>query len=113
MLLCIRAIFLQRMKLISYIFSFYLIVLSVVPCCSFDDSGNEITEQGINHENQEEDCGGCSPFFSCEGCAAATVTVEAVRFEIIPAQCIIVYTGYIQNSLPGIDYDFWQPPKIV
>lgn len=88
-------------------------MLSVVPCCSLDDCDNEITEQGVSHESQEEDCGGCSPFFSCEGCAATTVTVEPVCFEITPAQCIIVYTGYIQNPLPDIDYDFWQPPKIV
>lgn len=112
MLLCIRVIFLQLMKFAGYIYSFYLIVLSVVPCCSLDDCDNEITEQGVSHESQEGDCGGCSPFFSCEGCAATTVTVEPVCFEITPAQCIIVYTGYIQNPLPDIDYDFWQPPKI-
>jgi hypothetical protein len=100
-------------KLVSYIFSFYLILLSVVPCCSPDDCNNEITGQEISHESKEEDCGGCSPFFSCEGCAAATITVEPVHFEIAPTQGIIVHAGYIQSSLPDIDFDFWQPPKIV
>jgi hypothetical protein len=109
---------LQQVKLLSYILAFYLILLSAVPCCAFDNCPDDKmdlsagSEQAEKHENGDDDCGSCSPFFSCEGCATATVSFEPVQFEIVPTPLVSVYTGYIQTSLPQIGYDFWQPPKI-
>lgn len=100
------------MKIVGFILAFYLILLSAVPCCAFDVCPNDKTEQATDHENGEEDCGNCSPFFSCEGCATATIAFEPTAFEIIPITNSSVYTGYIQKTLPGVEYDFWQPPKL-
>lgn len=100
------------MKLISCILAFYLILLSVVPCCSFDDCEDDITTLPANHENEPEDCGNCSPFFSCEGCATAIIAFLPAQFGITPLITSAIYPEYIQSSLPDIDYDFWQPPKL-
>jgi hypothetical protein len=101
------------MKIAGYILSFYLILLAAVPCCAFDDCPEDKTELAAEHEAEEDDCGTCSPFFSCEGCSAATIAYEPTPIEIAPLQSLTVYTVYIQTTLPSIDYDFWQPPKLV
>ncbi len=100
------------MKFLYFIFTFYIFTLSAVPCCAFDSCPDDKMEQAEQHESSDDDCGNCSPFFSCEGCATATVAFEPVQFEITLAQLLSVYTGYVQNSLTQIDDDFWQPPKI-
>ena len=100
------------MKFTGFILAFYLILLSAVPCCSFDDCPDDKTELATNHENGDEDCGNCSPFFSCEGCAMATIVYHPVQFEFSSLQASPVYSTYLQLSLPQVDYDFWQPPKL-
>lgn len=100
------------MKFISYILAIYLVVLAAVPCCAFDSCPDDKTEQAVNHEKGDEDCGNCSPFFSCEGCATASIAVEPLQIEPISIPEIAVYSPYTQQQLPKVDYDFWQPPKI-
>ena len=100
------------MKCAGYILAFYLILLSAVPCCTFDSCPDDKTEQANTHEPGNDDCGNCSPFFSCEGCATATIAFEPAELKITPIIISSVYTAYIQSSLPSIEYDFWQPPKL-
>lgn len=100
------------MKLISYILAIYLVVLAAVPCCAFDSCPDDKTEQAANHEKGDNDCGNCSPFFSCEGCATASISIEPIQIETIITIDSPVYSVYTQQQLPKVDYDFWQPPKI-
>jgi hypothetical protein len=99
-------------KLLSYILACYLLLLSVVPCCVFDDCPDDKIEQSSNHENGDDDCGNCSPFFSCEGCAAATIFYQPVEFDFSSQLVLSVHTNYLQAPLSQIEYDFWQPPKV-
>jgi hypothetical protein len=100
------------MKFCAYILAFYLILLAAVPCCTIDNCPDEQTEQTAGHERTDEDCGTCSPFFSCEGCAAATGAYEPIQFDFAIEGCSPIYTQYQQASLSEADLDFWQPPKI-
>ena len=104
------------MKCVSYILAFYLILLSVIPCCAFDNCPDDkpehkIAEQKTNHQENEY-CGNCSPFFSCEGCATATIAFSPLNFQVPFIQQRSVYAMYIQSLLPHIDYDVWQPPRL-
>jgi hypothetical protein len=102
------------MKLTGYILAFYLILLSVVPCCSFDSCPDDkvATEQADQHESGDKDCGACSPFFNCEGCAPATINVNTSSFAILSPEVKRVYTGFIPSFIPNVHYDFWQPPRL-
>jgi hypothetical protein len=100
------------MKIAGFILSFYLILLAAVPCCAFDDCPDDKTEMAAEHESGDDDCGTCSPFFSCEGCATATIAFQPVPLTIEPVTTSSVFTTYIQIALPKVDYDFWQPPKL-
>jgi hypothetical protein len=102
------------MKIFAYIFSVYLALLTVIPCCVFDDCPDDKaeTEQSANHENGDEDCGTCSPFFSCEGCASASVNTSILSFTLAPFTVTKTYTEFLLPFMPDVHYDFWQPPKI-
>jgi hypothetical protein len=92
-----------------------MLLLAVFPCCAFDDCPEDKMqkEQGGNHENGDEDCGTCSPFFNCEGCASATATVEPIHFNIISLPVKQVYAGFLSSYSYDIQYDFWQPPRAI
>lgn len=107
------------MKLFGYILAFYIIGLAAVPCCIIDNCPDDKTEQAEKHESGDEpacpadrDCGTCSPFFSCESCAGATISFQPPPFEFSSPETSPVYTVYQQSSLPYADFDFWQPPKL-
>lgn len=106
------------MKIVGFLLAFYLILLSAIPCCAFDNCSDDKTalyvtgEQDSNHEKEDGDCDNCSPFFNCEGCATATIAFEPASLEFFPIISSSVYTGFIQLALPGVEYDFWQPPKL-
>jgi len=102
------------MKIFACIFSLYLALLTVIPCCAFDDCPDDKaeTEQAANHENGDEDCGTCSPFFNCEGCATASVNTSIVSFTLTPLTVSKSYTEFLEPFMPDVHYDFWQPPKL-
>ena len=100
------------MKFCGFILAFYIILLATIPCCAFDSCPDEKTAQSTNHQPGDEDCGNCSPFFNCEGCATATIAFEPAQLEITAIKIPSVYTTYIQTALPSVEYDFWQPPKL-
>jgi hypothetical protein len=100
------------MKCCGFIFAFYLILLSAVPCCIYDDCAGDKTELAASHDNEDKDCGNCSPFFSCEGCACASIVFDPNFPENVTANTTLVFPDYIQSSLPDVDFDFWQPPKL-
>lgn len=100
------------MKIAAYILAFYLILLAAVPCCAVEYCPEDAAELAADQENNEEDCGNCSPFFNCEGCATTSISVEPINFGINSFDIILVYNDYILTTLPGIEFDFWQPPRM-
>jgi hypothetical protein len=100
------------MKLFGYLLAFYIITLSAVPCCSFDNCSEDKTEQNSNHKQGDDDCGNCSPFFTCAGCTGFAFTIEPLLIQSSSSISSKIFTGYIESSTPDIYYDFWQPPKI-
>jgi len=100
-------------KVLAFILSAYLVFLFAVPCCTFDNCAEDKIALQTDHENNNEDCGSCSPFFTCTGCSGFTVTADEINAEIISFFSNNQYPGYIVLSIPEINYDFWQPPKLV
>jgi len=102
------------MKIFAYIFSIYLALLTVIPCCTFDDCPDDKvkTEQSADHESGDKDCGSCSPFFNCEGCASASVSSTIALFTLEPLAVVKSYTEFLEPFMPDVHYDFWQPPKL-
>ena len=100
------------MKVIAFILSAYLLFLIAVPCCAFDSCPEDKTEQAADHENGDGDCGNCSPFFTCIGCTGFTLSIADINTGVLSFFSGNQYAGYIVSSIPDVNYDFWQPPKL-
>lgn len=100
------------MKIIYFIFSFYLLVLSVYPCCLEHDYADERvkTEQTVDHRDDYEksECESCSSFATCGSCPGFTfVNLEELNFKkssFSPANYQQIY-GYKDSLF------LWRPPK--
>ena len=101
------------MKVIAFILSAYLLFLFAIPCCTLDNCPEDKIAQETNHEKGDDDCGSCSPFFTCTGCSGFTISFETTNLEIAPAFSGQQFARYILRSIPDVHYDFWQPPKLV
>jgi hypothetical protein len=99
------------MKVIAFILSAYLIVLLAVPCCSFDNCPEENIPIQTEHEEQNKDCGSCSPFFTCTSCSGFTVSA-LINSELISFISHNQYPSFNVSIVPDMNYDFWQPPKL-
>ena len=103
------------MKLAGWILTLYLTLLAVIPCCAFDDCPEDKTQTELpaDHEKGDEDCGNCSPFFNCSGCASSSINVPTISFHLNSIVAPRSYTNFIHPYIPEVHYDFWQPPKLV
>jgi hypothetical protein len=101
-------------KVFSFILTAYLLFLHTVPCCAIDNCKDELTITGQVADHEEEDkndCGNCSPFFTCTACAGFILSVENTVIKTIPSFCANHYTGYILAPVTDVHFDFWQPPR--
>ena len=111
------------MKISTYIFTFYMLTLSLVPC---GDGGGGIVElikhlNGIehhhvsDHQQHSKGCGDdtCTPFCVCN-CCSMTINVPTIaNLTEVPLKFISGTTlAYNSNFYPsGYLSSIWQPPK--
>ncbi|HMR90852.1 MAG TPA: hypothetical protein PKC69_00995 [Chitinophagaceae bacterium] len=100
------------MKVVAFIFSFYILLLAVFPCCIVDDCPDDKTELVADHSAGDEDCGTCSPFFSCEGCSFATTTPDAGAFSVSSLPVQKIFSLYYPAALPPGVSAHWRPPQL-
>ena len=103
------------MKAFGFILAFYIMLLSAVPCCAFDNCPDEkaTTAQTGQHESGDDDnCGSCSPFFNCATCASVTIDLQQASAEPATTTLKKTYSDFIQPIIAKVHYDFWQPPRL-
>jgi hypothetical protein len=103
------------MKVLSFILSAYLLFLNAVPCCAIDNCSDQFVSAGqvANHEeDNKNDCGNCSPFFTCTACAGFTLSVETTCIKTSPSFSSSHHARYILSPVTDVHFDFWQPPRL-
>lgn len=105
------------LKLPIYILSFYLLLLSLVPCCAWDECPDEkqagIVELPDHQSGDDDDCGTCSPFFNCAGCATVISLPVAMHVTLVKqAGPDSEYADFRSPAPCAIYYDVWQPPRL-
>ena len=103
-----------NLKVLSFIFAFYLLACSTIPCCALGYCGNDVKKgKSLTSGKTDDDCkGNCSPFFSCGSCSGFTVNPQ--EFTIAPVVICEQITYSEFYITPYSDYfpSFWQPPKL-
>jgi hypothetical protein len=100
-------------KIFTFIFAFYLLFLSAIPCCALDNCRDEaqLTQMPQKHEHHDG-CKNCSPFNQCGNCTGFTFSVNVLQIDT-PQQIIKpILPVYIQSYVPTYISSFWQPPKL-
>src|SRR5688572_22230516 len=107
------------MKWFVYLFSFYLLLLSGIPCNADDDCcANEIRKTTTSNKQTSGDSdhkptNPCSPFFACGSCNVAIVPDNVIAFSNKLSLLVKQYFLYKEQSLLDFPPSIWQPPKFI
>ncbi|MFT6638773.1 MAG: hypothetical protein ACJAYP_001359 [Flavobacterium sp.] len=108
------------MKIINFILSFYLILLSCIPCTDTkeDIAVNSTHEYATNHDNHSHETSNdaCSPFCICNCCGQTILNYQPVIVYNFPVQLQEIKTinsNYNSSLIALFSGSIWQPPQIV
>lgn len=101
------------MKIGGLFLAFLVSLLSIIPCCSFEDCEDEEIEILVQQEESSECDDSCSPFLNCGSCTGFPVLEISEQIEIAfnpPSDKIDFHHG--QSFPRSIIQSIWQPPKL-
>ncbi|WP_185269826.1 DUF6660 family protein [Adhaeribacter swui] len=104
------------MKWVAIIFSFYLLVLSCIPCADAAPQDNT-AQKTISADNTcagspSSDVDLCSPLCLCTCCTGVTLVHPVFKLESIPVLVNIPVPVYQTVSIPNPTFSIWQPPQL-
>jgi len=108
-----RGFIFATMKILAFIFSFYILFLSTVPCCAFDNCKDEAQQtQTADGHKHHDGCKNCSPFNQCGNCVGFTFSPNA--FQVDKPQQLNQQKSSVktQSILSKYFSSFWQPPRL-
>ncbi len=116
-------VFLQLMKVTTYIFTIYILALSFVPCSDGGGGMVEIVKHffGVehhhvsDHEQHSKDCGddACTPFCVCSCCSIAVDIPPKLFFKVeyLPPILSKLQTSFSDFIPSSFHTSIWQPPR--
>lgn len=104
-------------RFFALIFSFYILALSVVPCCAFcgGDNGEPLAVAARgdrDHEGDRDGCKNCSPFSLCGHCVGFTVTARFAKVERIVLGRLVGWRETTPSYCFSYSASCWQPPRV-
>jgi len=103
------------MRLLCFILSVYVIMLTVKPCCADDCRTEQTTktEQASKLPFKNKECPGCSPFFTCGTCVGFVVAKPfTLDLKLIAESPAKIYADYQQPHVKHVPLSIWQPPQL-
>jgi hypothetical protein len=100
-------------KIFAFIFAFYILFLSAVPCCAMDCCKDEAQQTQATHQHKQNDgCNHCSPFNQCGNCVGFAFSIKTFQIDTPPQQAQQIFSGFIQTYCNQYISSFWQPPRL-
>lgn len=98
------------MKRLMILFGFYILALSVIPCCSGMCCGDPTTSSSVPASPKQE--APCSPFFTC--CANHGVVIPRNHMVLIRPQVLSAELLFPVTDKPPAVFipAIWQPPRL-
>ncbi|WP_425430498.1 DUF6660 family protein [Chitinophaga niastensis] len=106
------------MKWVVYIFSFYVLVLSGIPCnaddgcCTDEISATTTSNRESGNADHKPACP-CSPFFACSACHGVVIPDNRIEFFKALPPVAKLHFFYSKQSLSDFPAAIWQPPKTI
>ncbi len=101
------------MKTLGFIIAVVALLLTVVPCCSFEDCKTEIVIE--NHdpfEHPRDLCEGYSPFLTCGSCTSFVIEKSDLVLFSKPLHREKTDIPYYSTNTGEFIQPVWQPPQI-
>ena len=114
-----KSLLLHPMKSFWLIFSFYILILTVLPCTDKEEC-NEPNQTTIStnteHQNHDHQTEHCSPFCTC-ACCGTNISFTSISTFQIQEKTIFhssisysLFNEYIKSNFYG---NIWQPPQLL
>lgn len=101
------------MKIGGLLMAFLVTLLSIVPCCTFEECEDEKREILVQHEKPSECEDSCSPFLNCGSCTGFPVQETSEPGEIAFNLPIDKIDFHHRQTLPqSLIQSIWQPPRL-
>ena len=107
------------MRLFSFIFAFYFLLLAVIPCGdAFAHSEKESCMEQVcdSHveaaESDHPEADTCTPLCMCNCCGGLTLVNEQLIVNAVPLYYSILNIRYSQQIPAEVSFSIWQPPKL-
>ena len=102
------------MKVFTFIFSLYILVLVAIPC--IDKPANTTLQKleapQSSHNSQDQESDHCSPFCTCSCCA--TFSIQEDNYVLFNSFSYLL-AQFSEHPTSSASFHFssiWQPPKI-
>ena len=105
------------MRLITFIMSFFIFTLSLLPCTDHQEESERHTTElsGRDHHDEHGEKDSCTPlcYCSCCGCGGYVVSIPELHFTSIKIKILpVIVPDYYTDFTSTYFYSFWQPPKL-
>lgn len=101
------------MKIGGLLLALLVILLSSIPCCSFDECEEEAGEKHSRQEIPGNCEDSCSPFLNCNGCAGVTLQDTPKENNSIFKTPSNKISSHQRQWIPGgVVQPVWQPPQV-
>lgn len=107
------------MKWSLFILSFYILVLSCVPCgdtdnCEKSQKSETVSNHFEGNHNHEQEADLCTPFCLCACCGGFIFSIDLNIPEFIRISYFLKSEVFhLSTSIFSFSYTIWQPPKLV
>jgi hypothetical protein len=106
------------MKYLTIIFSFYMVILAVLPCRDRDDFADMVKSYtSIQNSHSGDEKAGqetCPPFCTCACCSTVrTLTPQLTTTTIFIQQVSRTYSEAPVHAVREQSISIWQPPRLV
>jgi len=103
------------MKFLTLLFSFYILILSCLPCGDRKECNTEEAQKisvTTTHQEHNHTTEACTPFCTCSCCVASafyqpltSFSTSNIVFQSVQFQYEVVFNSYDLHSI-------WQPPQL-
>ncbi len=109
------------MKFLTYLFSLYILALSIMPCSDLQNECSELNTKSSHnqkHDHQTDHEDSCSPFCTCSCCGMViafnfentSFRIKALRLFPQNRKEVIIKNSIFYSNFYG---SIWQPPKVL
>ncbi|WP_218330750.1 DUF6660 family protein [Hydrotalea lipotrueae] len=103
------------MKIIAFILSIIVLVLSCMPCTDGANAMGNAKQVVVKQSHQQDNhskTDSCSPFCSCSCCSGTPIPQTLGKLVLFKPESTKKYNPFYSSFIEGVSLSIWQPPQL-